>query len=269
MSIKTQKVIPFQSNCRSTRTNKDNNHNLENTDSNIDKNQIETNSTLKRFSKNTLTISANLLPALVFTEISDEVSESIGAKDFFKYIKPVGNQFSRYLLIEGITKENIYKPIAESISALGLLKIQNVFDISNTLLRPVSTVLFFLIETFEDIKDLLKSSGKSYVELSSENQDLNTLKNNLSWESISQALLITELQLNIVVPIVRSLRKYFLKNINSAVFGSIGRTLFNIPLLSSGFTLIGELASKGLKYVSKNPRNNSIKPVIAGKIYWQ
>lgn len=216
---------------------------------------MKTETSFQRGSKELSTMFVNLIPASITTEILDGIGEFLGIENLFDYVNPIGTQFSRYLVVEGITKKNIYKPIIESISALALLGIKKTSDASSLFLRPFSAVFFYAIETFDDIKKLLIT----------ENNEDDSKK--ITWTEIFNGLLVTELQLNTVVPLVKMARKFLFQNVNNGLSKTIGKIAFTTSLLSGGFVAVGETALRGLKLISKDL--NSTEPTIASKIYWQ
>lgn len=197
----------------------------------------------------------NLIPASITNEVLDGIGEFLGVENLFDYVNPIGTQFSRYLVVDGITKKNLYKPIIESISALALLVVKRTTEASSLFLRPISAIFFYAIETFDDIKKLMITDKKE------ENIE------KLNWSSLLNGLLVTELQLNTVVPLVKMARKSLFLNINNGIFRTIGKIAFTNSLLSGGFAAVGEIAIRGLKLLSKD--FSSTEPAIASKIYWQ
>lgn len=253
-------LIPFQEN-----KEENNNNEIKLINTNLENNNyfplhklldgMKTETRFQRANKEISTMFINLIPASITNEVLDGIGEFLGVENLFDYVNPIGTQFSRYLAVEGITKKNIYKPIVESISALALLIIKRTSDASSLFLRPFSGAFFYAIETFDDIKKLV---------IADKEEDKN---NQPGWSPLLNGLLVTELQLNTVVPLVKMMRKSLFRNVSNGIFRTVGKVAFTTSLLSGGFAAVGEMTIRGLKFISKDL--NSTEPAIASKIYWQ
>jgi len=246
--------------------NKHSHHLTENAISNFPLNnlfkQIEPKTTLESFGKQLLIMSSNLLPALSVSETLDTAGDSIGRETLFDFLKPVGAIITRQGLVDGINKNNYYKTIAASISALGLLSANRLWGLPRFLLRPVLAVFLFGIEEYKSIKKLLGASNHKHSHChdkscnhdhhDSDAKELKTTHTDhiSSWGKLATGLGILEIQLNTVAPIVSKLSSKLFHEINPMT--RIGKVLFNTLFLSLGFVGLGEGLKYGVQRFSKS-----------------
>lgn len=207
-------------------------------------------------------MSMNLSPALTVNEIFDSVGKLLGLENLFDYVKPVSAIFSRQIVVDGVDKSNLYKPVAASIGALGMLGAQRLFELPKFLLRPVLAVILYGIESFENIQylfgfkkkeelDEYKKVQEHLKEHTCSDQECDNKAsefNEPSWKSLSLGLGIIEAQLNTVSPLVTWLDKK-LFNGEKGILNSVGKVIFNTGALSLGFTGVGSAITGVLKKI--------------------
>lgn len=232
-------------------------------------NKTSMDKTLKQFAM----MGMNLAPALTVNETLGWVSRAVDLDHLFDYLKPVAVIFTRQSLVDGINKQNAYKPIAASVSSALMIAAKKAYGVPKFIMRSGLAVILSFIEYFENIQHLL--GGRKKEELSEykefqkhlENHDHSNPNHNhefkpQGWGNLGAGLGVIELQLNTVTPLVEKISAFLFAE--QDLKSSIGRVLFNTAALSTGFVATGKALLEGVRAITG--KNASSQDSLVSKI---
>lgn len=201
------------------------------------------------FSENFFTMLKNLAPALLASESVDYAGDQTPYESTLDYLKPVAAIFTRQGVIDGINKQNAYKPIASSVSAMSLMALQRFVQLPKFVIRPILGLMIYLVEGFEDIKNLNTATPKgAHTEKPKNKKDLKTLLFGLG---------AMEIQLNTISPSVSKLETLIFSRFEKSLFRKAGKYLFQTVSLSAGFAAFSSGISSLANLIIKNKSKNS------------